>query len=61
MVMALTVLVYEIWNRWNRKLWQAENISESEVVRKVKNSVKIRASMGLAKCKEEDRLWFNEL
>ena len=60
-MLAMAALIYEIWNKRNKIIWRKEVINEAEIIKRVKYIVKIRASLGLGKCKIEDFLWFEEL
>ena len=45
----------------NKLIWKKEVVTETDIVNRVKYIVKIRASLGLGKCKKEDSCWFEKL
>lgn len=61
LVLAMTALIYEIWSKRNKLIWKKEIVHETDIVNRVKYIVKMRASLGLAKCKKEDSYWFEEI
>ena len=60
--MAATVaLVYCIWQQRNRRIWQQGNVEKEEVVRRVKDVIKMRLIVNDFKCKGCDCKWAVEL
>ena len=61
MVLALIVLIYELWSRRNKVIWRNENQTENEIVQQVKQMVKLRVSVCKGNCNMQDLKWFEEL
>ena len=61
MGMALAALVYEIWSKRNKAIWLQEEVTATEVMARVKNSVKNRFKGENCKCNIEDRHWIESL